>query len=65
MHIVSASNKVSPSYVAVQIGYEKTAYTVTERESEVEVCICVTKAPVPANFVVLSYTQDDSAGKKS
>ena len=49
-------------YIAIQIGYEKTAYTVTGRESEVEVCICVTKAPVPANFSVISRTLDDSAG---
>ena len=49
--------------VAVQIGYEKTAYTVTGRESEVEVCIFVSEAPVPAIFNVNTSTDDATAGK--
>ena len=49
-------------HAAVQIGYEKTAYTVTGRESEVEVCIHVLETTVPANFLVTPFTMDDSAG---
>ena len=53
----------SSTLVAVQMGFEKTAYTVTEREYEVEFCICVTEAPVPANFSVVVDIQDASTGR--
>ena len=59
---IFANNTVLHHHVAVQVGYEKTAYTVTTRESEVEICIHVAKTPVPASFDVIIFTEDDSAG---
>ena len=62
-----ANNNVSPSLyicIAVQIAFEKTAYTITGREIEVEVCIHVAEAPVPAKFDVVGYIWDVTAGTK-
>ena len=59
---IIANNTALHHYAAIQVGYEKTAYTVTERESEVEICINVAKTPVPGRIYVEIFTEDDSAG---
>ena len=55
-------NNYCYDYVALQIGYEKTAYTVTEKEREVELCIHVPETTIPARFYVTHCTMNDSAG---
>ena len=60
--IITTNTNLHHYDVAIQIGYEKTAYTVTGRESEVEICIHVPKTPVPASIYVMSSTENDSAG---